>query len=49
MKNFKLSGMLKVMNCLALALVVMGAQQACYWFYHQPEMPEEAEAFRKYK
>ncbi len=38
-----------VMNTLAIATVAMGVQQCCYWFFHQPKMPEEAEQFRKFK
>lgn len=36
-------------NCLALLLVVQGANTACAWIVHQPEFPEEAECFKKVK
>lgn len=38
-----------VLNCMALSIVALNAQQCCYWFYHQPEMPAEADKFRKFK
>lgn len=46
LKEKKLWG---VFNCLALAMVISGAQQCCYWFWHQPELPEEADKYRKFK
>ena len=36
------------LNCMALAVVVMNAQQCCYWFAHQPEFPTEANKYRKF-
>ena len=38
-----------VLNCLALSVVIMNAQQCCYWFSHQPEFPTAADKFRKFK
>lgn len=38
-----------VMNAMAIAVVALGAQQRCYWFFHQPEIPAEADKFRKFK
>lgn len=38
-----------VTNTLAIAIVALGAQQRCYWFFHQPEIPAEADKFRKFK
>ena len=38
-----------VLNCMALSIVALNAQQCCYWFMHQPEMPAEADKFRKFK
>lgn len=37
------------LNCLALSVVVLNAQQCCYWFWHQPEFPAQADKFRKFK
>ena len=37
------------LNCLALSVVVLNAQQCCYWFGHQPKFPAEADQFRKFK
>ena len=42
-------GIWHVLNCLALSVVVMNAQQCCFWFIHQPEFPVEADKFRKFK
>lgn len=36
-------------NCLALAMVVLTSQTMCAWIYHQPDFPEEANKFRKFK
>lgn len=38
-----------VVNSLALLMVVANFQQCCYWFLHQPKLPEEAEKYRKFK
>lgn len=37
------------MNALAIATVALGAGRYCYWFFHQPEFPAEADKFRKFK
>ena len=34
-----------ILNGLALLTVLVNANQACVWFYHQPEFPEKAEKF----
>ena len=48
--NFvKQKNVLSALNCLALSVVVLNAQQCCYWFMHQPEFPAEADQFRKFK
>ena len=36
-----------ILNGLALLTVLVNANQACVWFYHQPEFPEKAEKFKK--
>lgn len=38
-----------VLNSLALSVVVLNAQQCCFWIYHQPEFPAQADKFRKFK
>lgn len=48
--NFlKQKNVLGVLNCMALSVVVLNAQQCCYWFMHQPEFPTAADKFRKFK
>ena len=42
----KIFGML---NCLALFMSVAGVQQYCFWFWHQPDVPVEADKYRKFK
>lgn len=37
-----------VLNSLALVLVAQSANQACSWFFHQPEFPESAKQFKKH-
>jgi cyclic lactone autoinducer peptide len=37
-----------VLNTLALALVAQSANQACLWFFHQPEFPESANKLKKH-
>jgi len=37
-----------VLNSLALMLVAQSANQACVWFYHQPELPEAASKFKRH-
>ena len=37
-----------LMNSLAIMLVAQSANQACLWFYHQPEFPESAGRFKKH-
>lgn len=36
------------LNSLALMLVAQSANQACMWFFHQPEFPEAANKFKKH-
>ena len=38
-----------IMNSIALTLVVQSANTACVWIFHQPEFPEEANKYRKWK
>lgn len=38
-----------VLNCMALSVVIMNAQQCCFWFGHQPEFPAVADKYRKFK
>lgn len=33
---------------LALMLTVFNANSACVFFYHQPELPKEAQSLRKF-
>ena len=40
---------LTLLNALALALVVANAGTMCFWQYHQPEFPKEADKFRAFK
>ncbi len=35
-------------NSLALLLVAQSANQACVWFFHQSELPEAANRFKKH-
>lgn len=42
-------GLWSALNCLALSVVVLNAQQCCYWYLHQPEFPTEADIYRKFK
>lgn len=53
MKNIictmKKKNLVGVLNCLALLMTIIGAQTFCYWFYHQPELPAEADKYRKFK
>ncbi|WP_077610638.1 cyclic lactone autoinducer peptide [Clostridium sp. Marseille-P2415] len=37
-----------VMNLCALAVAVYTINVACLWAHHQPEVPEEAKALRKF-
>lgn len=37
-----------VLNSLALLAVVQNVNQACAWFFHQPETPECANRFKKH-
>lgn len=39
---------MKVMNLAALAMVVYTANSACLWLHHQPKVPEDVKAFRKF-
>lgn len=39
----------KLINVFALSVVIMNAQQCCYWYMHQPEFPVEAEKYRKFR
>ena len=42
-------GVFGALNCLALSVAVLNAQQCCFWFIHQPKFPAEADKFRKFK
>ncbi len=37
-----------VLNSLALLFVIQSANQACAWFFHQPQFPESANKFKKH-
>lgn len=37
-----------VVNFLALAVAAISANQACLWFFHQPEFPEAAKKLKKH-
>lgn len=37
-----------VVNSLALLLVAQNVNQACVWFFHQPEMPECANKLKRH-
>ncbi len=39
---------LGVLNSLALMMVIESANQACIWFFHQPEFPESAKKYQKH-
>lgn len=45
----KRKNVLGLLNCLALSVVVLNAQQCCFWFSHQPKFPVEADKFKKIK
>lgn len=49
MNMLKEKKMWGAVNALALIMVAANAQQCCYWFLHQPKLPEEAEKYRKFK
>lgn len=36
-------------NSLAVAMVVLTSQTMCVWMFHQPDFPEEANKYRKFK
>lgn len=38
----------KLLNCVALLLVIHSANVTCGWIYHQPEEPLEVKQFRKF-
>lgn len=38
----------KIANVCALALAAYTINVACYWFHHQPDVPEDAKRFRKF-
>ncbi len=37
-----------VLNSLALVIVAQNVNQACMWFFHQPEAPESADCFKRH-
>lgn len=47
-KLFKKVMSVGVLNSLALMMVAQSANQACIWFYHQPEFPEGADKYKKH-
>lgn len=38
-----------IVNSLALLFVVLSSQLCCIWYLHQPELPVEADKYRKFK
>ena len=34
---------------LKMKKMFSGVQQCCYWVFHQPELPVEADKYRKFK
>lgn len=52
MKNFmkKLKGKMSIVtmvNALALVMAIDSVNAACIWIMHQPDVPEEMDAYRK--
>lgn len=41
-------GILKVVNMLAVTLLIYSANVTCMWVQHQPEAPEDLRKFRKF-
>lgn len=37
-----------IVNAMALKSVKKNVNQACVWFFHQPELPEAAKKFKKH-
>lgn len=40
---------LGVVNSLALLFTIFSSQLLCVWYMHQPELPAEADKYRKFK
>lgn len=47
MKGKKVFNIMKLLDIVAIALVVQTVNTACLWTYHQPEIPEKALKYRK--
>ncbi len=43
----KFGSLMKLVDAIALLLVVQTVNSACIWHYHQPEIPEKALDYRK--
>ncbi len=40
---------MKILNCLALMMVIQSANTVCAFYFHQPEFPEAAKKFKKFR
>lgn len=49
LRNFLEKNVIKVVNAIALLLVVQTANSACFWVAHQPEFPESANKYKRMK
>ena len=49
MKDNKNSKFIKITNDIALNLAKQNVNSACIWVFHQPEVPEEANKFKRHK
>jgi len=36
------------LNSLALIFTIQSVNSTCFWFQHQPELPEAAKKYKKY-
>lgn len=36
-----------MLNAMALVMVIQNVNATCFWVDHQPEVPEEAQRFKK--
>lgn len=49
MKDNKNSKLIKITNDIALNLAKKNVNSACIWAFYQPEVPEEANKFKRHK
>lgn len=45
--NVKKCRLIKLINCIALAVVICSANSTCAFYFHQPKFPDTANKYKR--